>query len=148
MKVEAREPKTIGTRHGCRNSVPFTTIHHPTMPPISNNPPKIDSLLPPILANLSSTPPNPYSAHQKALTTTARLAAAKHHDIAIEICITVSRELLKLGEAGSGVELAVRGLGYMVDSEVDVDDKTRGMFKAKKGADGSFGHSVIGFDTG
>lgn len=98
------------------------------MPPRSTKPPTTDSLLPPILANLSSTPPNPYSAHQKALTTTARLAAAKHHDIAIEICFTVARELLKLGEPGSGVELAVRGLGYMVDSEIDVDDKTRGMF--------------------
>jgi hypothetical protein len=98
------------------------------MPPRSTKPPTLDSLLPPILANLSSTPPNPYSAHQKALTTTARLAAAKHYDIAIEICFTVARELLKLGEPGSGVELAVRGLGYMVDSEVDVDDKTRGMF--------------------
>jgi len=101
---------------------------HTIMPPRSTKPPTTDSLLPPILANLSSTPPNPYSAHQKALTTTARLAAAKHHDIAIEICFTVARELLKLGEPGSGVELAVRGLGYMVDSEVNVDDKTRGMF--------------------
>jgi hypothetical protein len=113
------------TRHGHHNSIP-STIPHPTMPPRSTKPPTVDSLLPPILANLSSSPPNPYSAHQKALTTTARLAAAKHHDIAIEICTTVARELLKLGEAGSGVELAVRGLGYMVDSEVDVDDKTRG----------------------
>lgn len=88
--------------------------------------PTLDSLLPPILDNLSSTPPNPYSAHQKALTTTARLVASKHHAIAIEICMNVSRELLKLGEAGSGVELAVRGLGIMGDSEVAVDDKSRG----------------------
>lgn len=97
-----------------------------TMPPRSTRPPTVDSLLPPILANLTSTPPNPYSAHQKALTTTARLAASKQHAVAIEICFTVAKELLKLGEAGSGVELAVRGLGYMGDTEVDVDDKTRG----------------------
>lgn len=90
--------------------------------------PTLDSLLPPILANLTSTPPNPYSAHQKALTTTARLVASKHHDIAIEICLNVSRELLKLGEAGSGVELAVRGLGIMggESEQYTVDDKTRG----------------------
>jgi hypothetical protein len=96
------------------------------MPPRSTRPPTIDSLLPPILENLTSSPPNPYSAHQKALTTTARLAAAKHHAVAIEICFTVAKELLKLGEAGSGVELGVRGCGYMIDSEADVDDKTRG----------------------
>lgn len=40
--------------------------------------------------------------------------------------MSVSRELLKLGEAGSGVELAVRGLGIMGDNEVEVDEKTRG----------------------
>lgn len=42
--------------------------------------------------------------------------------------MNVSRELLKLGEAGSGVELAVRGLGIMGDTEVEVDEKTRGTY--------------------
>lgn len=42
--------------------------------------------------------------------------------------MNVSRELLKLGEAGSGVELAVRGLGIMGDTEVEVDEKTRGRY--------------------
>lgn len=41
--------------------------------------------------------------------------------------MNVSRELLKLGEAGSGVELAVRGLGIMGDNDVEVDEKSRGM---------------------
>lgn len=41
--------------------------------------------------------------------------------------MNVSRELLKLGEAGSGVELAVRGLSIMGDDEVEVDEKNRGM---------------------
>lgn len=96
------------------------------MPPRSTRPPTLDSLLPPILDNLTSTPPNPYSAHQKALTTTARLVSSKHYEIALEICLNVSRELLKLGEAGSGVELAVRGLGIMGDARTPVDDKSRG----------------------
>jgi hypothetical protein len=105
-------------------STPWTELR---MSRRSTRPPTIESLLPPILDNLTSSPPNPYSAHQKALTTTARLVSSKHYDIAIEICMNVSRELLKLGEAGSGVELAVRGLGIMGDNEVEVDEKTRGM---------------------
>lgn len=38
----------------------------------------------------------------------------------------MSRELLKLGESGSGVEIAVKMIGYMSDSDVRVDDKSRG----------------------
>lgn len=96
------------------------------MPPRQARPPSTESLLPPILNLLQPPSPNPYSAHQKALTTTARLAASGHHSIAIEICFAVSRELLKLGESGSGVEIGVKMIGYMSDSDVRVDDKSRG----------------------
>jgi len=98
----------------------------PKMPLRSTRPPKLDSLLPPILSLLTLTPPNPYSAHQKALTTTARLAQSGHTPLAIEILFSTSRELLKLGEAGSGVELGVRMVQVMGDAEVTVDDKSRG----------------------
>ena len=97
------------------------------MPPRSTRPPTVESLLPAILNLLTSDPPNPYSAHQKALTTTARLAQSGQSSLAIEILFSVSRELLKLGEAGSGVELGVRMLHLMGDSKVALDDKSRGM---------------------
>lgn len=100
--------------------------HTVTMPPRSTRPPTLDSLLPPILNNLTSTPPNPYSAHQKALTTAARLVSSGHQALAIEICFNAARELLKLGEGGSGSELGVRMVGIMGDSDVEVDEKSRG----------------------
>lgn len=97
------------------------------MPPRTTRPPSVDSLLPPILNLLTSSPPNPYSAHQKALTTTARLVQSGHAPIAIEILFSTSRELLKLGEAGSGVELGVRMIHVMGDVEASsVDEKSRG----------------------
>lgn len=98
------------------------------MPPRSTRPPSLETLLPPILNNLTSTPPNPYSAHQKALTTAARLVSAGNHNLAIEICFHTARELLKLGEGGSGSELGVRMVGIMGDGEVEVDDKSRGEY--------------------
>lgn len=109
------------------------------MPPRTSRPASTSTLLPPILALLhpsdpSTTPPNAYSAHQKALTTVARIQG-QAPGVAVDICFAVARELLKLdtaapqeegeeaskgktqgqgqgqGEAGSAVELAVKGLG-------------------------------------
>ena len=97
------------------------------MPPRSSRSPTSDSLLPPILSLLTTSPPNPYSAHQKALTTTARLVQSGHVSLAIEVLFSTSRELLKIGEAGSGVELGVRMIQVMGDNETEVDDKSKGM---------------------
>ena len=97
-----------------------------TMPPRSTRPPTLEALLPPILNLLQPPLPNAYSAHQKALTTTARLNASGHQAIAIEILSAVAKELFKLGEAGSGAELGVRMLDIMKDSEVEVNDASRG----------------------
>ncbi|WWD20666.1 hypothetical protein CI109_105142 [Kwoniella shandongensis] len=91
------------------------------MPPRSTKPPSVESLLPPILSLL----PNAYSAHQKCLTTTARLVHANHHDIAIPILFATAKELLKLGEGGSGSELGVKMVGIMSESDVQVDEKSR-----------------------
>ncbi|WVR08549.1 hypothetical protein IAU60_005604 [Kwoniella sp. DSM 27419] len=91
------------------------------MPPRSSRPPTLDSLLPPILNLL----PNAYSAHQKALTTTARLVHSSHHALAIEILFATSKELLKLGELSSGVELGVRMVNIMSEGDIKVDDKSR-----------------------
>jgi hypothetical protein len=51
-----------------------------------------------------------------------------HAAIAIEILFATARELLKLGEAASGVELGVRMITIMSDEGVKVDEKSRGWF--------------------
>ena len=95
------------------------------MPPRQSRPPSTDNLLPPILELLKPPSPNPYSAHQKALTTTARIAHSAPN-VAVEILFATARELLKLGEAGSGVELGCRMIAILGDAAVKVDDKARG----------------------
>lgn len=104
-------------------------VHFPTqaldMPPRQARAPAVDHLLPPILDLLQPPSPNPYSAHQKALTTVARIQASAPA-VAVEICFAVARELLKLGEGGSGVELGVRGLGILEGTGEDISDKNRG----------------------
>ncbi|KAK1923080.1 hypothetical protein DB88DRAFT_330984 [Papiliotrema laurentii] len=95
------------------------------MPPRQSRPPTVESLLPPILNLLQPPSPNPYSAHQKALTTTARLSISGHHAIATQILFETSRELLKLGEAGSGVELGVKMLNELSADGAEVNDSTR-----------------------
>ncbi|BEI79580.1 hypothetical protein CcaverHIS002_0101090 [Cutaneotrichosporon cavernicola] len=87
--------------------------------------PKLDALLPPILALIEQDPPNAYSAHQKALTTTARLVQSGHGPLAIEILSAAARELLKRREAASGSELGVRMIEIMVEVGVDVSDASR-----------------------
>lgn len=92
------------------------------MPP--RKPQTLQSLLPPILSLL----PNTYSAHQKALTTTARLlhASPPEYGLAIEILFAVAKELLKTGEAGSGSELGVRMLTVMGEAGIEVNESSRG----------------------
>ncbi|WWD08334.1 hypothetical protein V865_006445 [Kwoniella europaea PYCC6329] len=91
------------------------------MPPRPIKTPTLDSLLPPILALL----PNAYSAHQKCLTTTARLVHSNHHQLAVEILFATSKELLKINEGSSGVESGVRMIQVMSEAEIKVDDKSR-----------------------
>lgn len=96
------------------------------MPPRQARKATLESLLPPILSLLQSTPPNPYSAHQKALTTTARLVHAGNGALAIEILFATAREMLKIGEGASGAELGTRMVEIMAETDVAVDDKSRG----------------------
>lgn len=88
--------------------------------------PTLEGLLPPILGLIQQDPPNAYSAHQKALTTTARLVHSGHGPLAVEILSQASRELLKRGEAASGSELGVRMVEIMGEVNVDVSDQSRG----------------------
>jgi hypothetical protein len=81
---------------------------------------------------IHSTPPQYYSAHQKARTSASRLckpptSRKPDYDGAIELLFESARELLKAGESGSGTDLA----GYMIEVEemkggVSLSDPTRG----------------------
>lgn len=97
------------------------------MPPRPTRTPTTASLLTPILDLLAPPSPNAYSAHQKALTSVARVQNTAPR-VALDLCLAVARELLKLGEGGSGVELAVRGLGIAegLEGGKDVEGKDAG----------------------
>jgi hypothetical protein len=83
-------------------------------------------LLPPILRLLEQSPPDAYSAQQKARTTAARLLASTHYDSAIEILFGSAKELLKLKEWGSGCDLAVYLVQAYEKGEIEVTDESKG----------------------
>lgn len=104
-----------------RHSPPSASLTPKHASPQTTNPSVSPS---PILSLL----PNTYSAHQKALTTTARLlhASPPQYDLAIEILFAVAKELLKAGEAGSGSELGVRMITIMGEAGIEVNESSRG----------------------
>jgi hypothetical protein len=70
----------------------------------------------------------PYEAHQKARTFASRYSKSGQYDVAIDVLFESARELLKVGQCGSGVDLA----GFMLDvyeskGEV-VCDESRGLW--------------------
>ncbi|KAF5393607.1 hypothetical protein D9757_000020 [Collybiopsis confluens] len=56
-----------------------------------------------ILPQIASSP---YEAHQKARTFASRYVKSNQYDVAIDVLFQSSRELLKTGQPGSGVDLA------------------------------------------
>lgn len=93
------------------------------MPPrsIPTDPKKI---IPPLLEL------DPYSAHQKTRTTAARLISHGHAEVAVDVLFEVSRELLKKGDAGSGVDLGTMMIRAYESKEQPVGDQERGLFLA------------------
>ena len=68
----------------------------------------------------------PYEAHQKARTFASRYNKSGQYDVAIDVLFQSARELLKIGQQGSGTDLT----GFLVDvyeakGEV-VNDVSRG----------------------
>lgn len=53
----------------------------------------------------------PYEAHQKARTFASRYNKSGQYDTAIDVLFQSARELLKVGQQGSGTDLA----GFLVD---------------------------------
>ncbi|KAJ9108951.1 hypothetical protein QFC21_000273 [Naganishia friedmannii] len=82
-------------------------------------------LLPPILRLLEQSPPDAYSAQQKARTTAARLLTSAYYDSAIEVLFGIAKELLKLKEWGSGCDLAVYLVQAYEKGEVEVTAESK-----------------------
>jgi hypothetical protein len=95
------------------------------MPP-RNLPTDPAKLTPPILRFLESSPPDGYSAHQKARTTAARLVHSGHKQEAIQVLFVSAKELLKVQEWGSGTDLGCYLVEVYRNAEVDVDSESKG----------------------
>lgn len=87
---------------------------------------------------------SPYEAHQKARTFASRYVKSGQFDTAIDVLFQSSRELLKAGQAGSGVDLA----GFMFDvydsKGETVSDESRGKWSEREMAKEIFTLSKAG----
>ncbi|KAG5638542.1 hypothetical protein H0H81_012042 [Sphagnurus paluster] len=99
----------------------------------------LNAILPQIAAS-------PYEAHQKARTFASRYMKSGQYETAIDVLFQSARELLKTGQAGSGIDLA----GFLLDvyeakGEI-VNDETRGRLTqliALTGPTGSWRKTLI-----
>lgn len=71
---------------------------------------------------------SPYEAHQKARTFAARYVKSSQYDIAIDVLFQSSRDLLKAGQPGSGVDLGGFLLEVYDTKGEPVTDDSRGEF--------------------
>lgn len=100
--------------------LPFWELYYSLsiMPPSSSTR-ALNAILPQIASS-------PYEAHQKARTFASRYIKSSQYDTAIDLLFQSSKELLKTGQAGSGVDLA----GFMLEvydtKEEKVSDESRG----------------------
>jgi golgi to ER traffic protein 4 len=121
--MEISSLSLVATLASPNESIPSNQL--PTMPPRAH-PTDPSKLLPPILRHLQSTPPDAYSAHQKARTTAARLIHSSNEDAAIEVLFGASKELLKVREWGSGCDLGCYLVKVYTEAGVGVTDGSRG----------------------
>lgn len=68
------------------------------MPPAPSSSRALSAILPQIASA-------PYEAHQKARTFASRYVKAAQYDVAIDVLFQSARELLKVGQQGSGTDL-------------------------------------------
>lgn len=68
----------------------------------------------------------PYEAHQKARTFASRYQKSSQYDTAIDVLFQSARELLKVGQQGSGTDLAIFLLGVYDSKGEDVNEESRG----------------------
>lgn len=70
---------------------------------------------------------SPYEAHQKARTFASRYMKSGQYDTAIDVLFQSARELLKTGQAGSGVDLAGFLLEVYDAKGEEVTEESRGL---------------------
>lgn len=68
----------------------------------------------------------PYEAHQKARTFASRYNKSSQYDTAIDVLFQSARELLKVGQQGSGTDLAGFLLDVYESKGETVSDESRG----------------------
>ena len=68
----------------------------------------------------------PYEAHQKARTFASRYVKSQQYDTAIDVLFQSARELLKVGQLGSGTDLASFLLDVYDTKGETVNDESRG----------------------
>ncbi|KXN87212.1 Golgi to ER traffic protein 4, partial [Leucoagaricus sp. SymC.cos] len=89
---------------------------------------------------------SPYEAHQKARTFASRYVKSGQYDTAIDVLFQSARELLKTGQAGSGVDLTVFLLEVYDTKEESVTEKSRGRLTqllALTGAEGTWRKTLV-----
>ncbi|KAF8526269.1 hypothetical protein BU17DRAFT_74184 [Hysterangium stoloniferum] len=109
------------------------------MPPTPSSSRALAAILPQIATA-------PYEAHQKARTFASRYVKASQYDVAIDVLFQSARELLKVGQQGSGTDLG----GFLIDvyeaKEETVTDESRGRLTqliALTGSNGSWRKKLI-----
>ncbi|KAI0635867.1 hypothetical protein C8Q77DRAFT_597016 [Trametes polyzona] len=88
----------------------------------------------------------PYEAHQKARTFASRYNKSKQYDTAIDVLFQSARELLKVGQQGSGTDLASFLLDVYESKGEAVSDESRGRLTqliALAGPSGSWRKTII-----
>lgn len=70
----------------------------------------------------------PYEAHQKARTFASRYSKSKQYDTAIDVLFQSARELLKVGQQGSGTDLTSFLLDVYDSKDEAVSDESRGEY--------------------
>ena len=68
----------------------------------------------------------PYEAHQKARTFASRYSKSGQYDTAIQVLFQSARELLKVGQQGSGTDLTAFLLEVYENKGEEVNDESRG----------------------
>lgn len=69
---------------------------------------------------------SPYEAHQKARTFASRYVKSGQYDTAIDVLFQSARELLKVGQSGSGVDLASFLLEVYDSKPEPISEESRG----------------------
>jgi hypothetical protein len=92
------------------------------MPAVSNSSSRALNAILPLVAS-----GQPYEAHQKARTFASRYSKSGQYDTAIDVLFQSARELLKVGQQGSGTDLTQFLLEVYESKGEAVNDESRGV---------------------